>query len=428
MSVSFRFNWVDSALSLDSAERRTMAALSIDAGNATVTSVLDKRNRVYRSHVVVPMFHVAEWLVSHWWHLWNEIPDTGPQRPGFEARHNLAFAGDGFVLPRLEMVPLAGRVQMRWTRWKPQHAPIEFVDEAEIQVGRSELETELRSLVDAVLERLRDFEDSQAAACRLARAWDAINTLDSDEREFSRAAALLGLDPFDIQDSQASAIASFWERVDPAIREEALASSTEDTLSSVSNWLVEAVESLGRVESGAGWAAIRRAIQLPSTTEPWRQGYALARSVRDEIGIGDGRFDFASQGPLALSHEVTDLPSRRIQGLVAAHAPACITGPRPERGQRFLLARAIGDYLSCSKPGAGILSSLLTDRQARSRAFAAEFLAPAKSLGERLETGFADEETIDDLGVEFGVSSHVIAHQIKNHHLAAPILSSLSLH
>ena len=428
MSVRFRFNWVDSARSLDSAERRTMAALSIDAGNATVTSVLDKRNGVYRDHVVVPLFHVAEWLVAHWWHLWNEIPDTGPQRPGFGSRHDLAFAGDGFVLPHLEMITLSERVQMRWTRWKPRHAPIEFVEEAEIQVGRVELETELRNIVDAVLERLRDFEDSQAAVCSLAGAWDAINTLDSDERDFSRAAALLGLDPFDVQDSEATAIAAFWDRVAPAIREEALASATEDTLSSVSNWLEEALESLGRVESGTEWAAIRDVIQSPPTTEPWRQGYELARSVRDEIGLGDGRFDFPSQGPLALSHEVAELPSSRIQGLVAAHVPACITGLGSLPGQRFLLARAVGDYLSRPEPGAGILSSLLTDRQARSRAFAAEFLAPAQSLSERLETGFADEQTIDDLGVEFGVSSYVIQHQIKNHKLAVPVLSSLPLH
>ena len=84
-----------------------------------------------------------------------------------------------------------------------------------------------------------------------------------------------------------------------------------------------------------------------------------------------------------------------------------------------MLARALGDYMGRSQPGAGILSSLITDRQAQSRAFAAQFLAPADSLRARLDGEFLDEEKIDDLGYEFGVAGHVIRHQIENHGLAA---------
>ena len=83
-----------------------------------------------------------------------------------------------------------------------------------------------------------------------------------------------------------------------------------------------------------------------------------------------------------------------------------------------MLARALADYLGRVESSPGILSSLATDRQARSRAFAAEFLAPAQSLRARLDKEFADEDVIDDLGNEYGVSSYVIAHQIKNHNLA----------
>jgi Zn-dependent peptidase ImmA (M78 family) len=61
-----------------------------------------------------------------------------------------------------------------------------------------------------------------------------------------------------------------------------------------------------------------------------------------------------------------------------------------------------------------------TDRQARARSFAAEFLAPAEGIRRRLgqpEGEWVEEDTIDELAQEFDVSSFVIGHQIRNHNL-----------
>ena len=151
---------------------------------------------------------------------------------------------------------------------------------------------------------------------------------------------------------------------------------------------------------------------------PWERGYDLARATRDRIGASDGRFDFPSTGPLSVYRSATQPPSARIHGLTAVDAPACVTVPRNETGERFLLARTLGDYMDRSEPGAALLSSLATSRQARSRAFAAEFLAPAESLRRRLNGGPVEPETVDELGAEFGVSSMVICRQIENHELA----------
>ena len=68
--------------------------------------------------------------------------------------------------------------------------------------------------------------------------------------------------------------------------------------------------------------------------------------------------------------------------------------------------------------GPAILSGLATDRQAQSRAFAAEFLAPAAFLRQRLESGSAYPEQVDELSAELGVSSYVVRHQIRNQGLA----------
>ena len=395
-----------------------MATLSVEAGGTTVTSVLDRANRIYSDEVVVPLFSVAEWLVTNWWYIWYEVGDASEQRPAFESRHNLAFAGDGFVLPSLNMIPTSGRVHLQWTRYKPRHARIEFVDEGRQSVERDELESEFRNLIDAVIERLHGRPETGAAADNLGQAWNAINDLDADERDFSRAAALLGIDPFDVQDTVADAIVAFWERADPSIREDALAIASENSLTRVGRWLDEAVDTLAEDHNDTDWADIRGVLPPLATAEPWARGYTLARAARERIGANGGPTDFARHGPMAIRHHETQPPTRRIHGLVGADTPACITAPRGESGTRFLIARALGDYLGRSAPGLGMLSSLATDRQAQSRAFAAEFLVPAESLRRRLSVDSVDAERTDELAQEFRVSSEVIRRQIQNHDLA----------
>ena len=418
MSVHFRFDWVDAGPSPDTLARSTMAALFVEAGGHVVTAALDRRSRTYSKEIVVPLFSVAEWLVTNWWHIWYEVGDTGEQPPAFESRHNLASAGDGFVLPSLSMTPAAGRVNLEWTRYKPEHARIEFIDEGSHDVEREELELEFRDLIDAVLERLHGHPETRTAADGLGRAWNAINDLDADELEFSRAAALLGIDPFEVADHVANAIVAFWERADPSVREDALALADQGSLDRVADWLDNAMETLAEHQPENDWTDIRRTLPPPAGVEPWTRGYALARAARDSTGVDGGRIDFHKVGPLAIPWRETQPPSARIHGLVGTQTPACMTAPRGESGTRFIVARALGDYLGRSQPGHGLLSSLATDRQAQSRAFAAEFLAPADLLRQRIANDRVDVEQIDDLGQEFGVSSELIRRQIENHKLA----------
>ena len=420
MSVRFRFDWIDPPPSPDDLARHTMAALSIEADGAAVTSVLDRPSRAWRDHVVVPLFTVAEWLVGNWWHLFHEIESTGEQKSGFELRHNLAFADDGFILPSLTMIPVRERVRLRWRRHRPEHARIEFVDEGEAIVEREELESQFRDLIEAVLERLRS---AGIALDFLDRDWEAINLLDGEEQEFSRAAALLGVDPFDVSDSLADEIVTFWEHADPTIRDEALAAASVDSLAQVGRWLSRAFEDLeGPVNGSGGWADVREALPRPSPAEPWRRGYDLARSVRHQLGSPDGRFEFWSTGSLAIRSHERISPSTRIQGLVAADTMACVLAPKGKSGKRFLMARALGDYLGRTEPGAALLSALATDRQARSRAFAAELLAPSESLRRQLGGRLVEPEQVDELALEYDVSTEVIRRQIENHGLATVVI------
>ena len=145
----------------------------------------------------------------------------------------------------------------------------------------------------------------------------------------------------------------------------------------------------------------------------------MARAVRSELGAPNGRFNFESEGPLVLRPRTACRPAARVEGLVAAESPACIAVQRRETGKRFLAARALGDYLGKSDPGAGLLCSLETDRQARTRAFAAEFLAPSDALGRSLRgRRIIGDDDVEDLANEFGVSCWLISRQIENHELA----------
>ena len=416
MSVGFRFDWVDAGSSRDERMSATMAAFSIEVNGDTVTSVLDHRNRAYRDHIIVPLAPIAEWLAVHWWHLFHEVEDTREQRSDFEVRHNLAYAGDGFVFPNLTMAPTPERMRLHWSPYRPRHAGIECVGRGEKHVPSDALEEQCRCLIEAVLDRLRSHGLSLDV---LDDEWTAIKTLQGDELEFNRAAALLGVDPFGVPDDLADAVVQLWEGTIPSLRDDVFATATADTVPKTSAWLADTLAGLKGDAAGSDWSELRRRLKRRTDASPWGCGSNLARSARREIGIGNGRFDFEQTGPLSLPWHETRPPSTRIQGLVAADTPTCATVSRSETGKRFLLARAIGDYLGRLEPGPVILSSLATGRQAQSRAFAAEFLAPAEALRRRLgDDGPVEPEQVDDLASEFCVSSYVIRHQIENRKLA----------
>ena len=417
MSIRFEYEWTDSGPSRDELARRTMATLRIHVDGAPVTSVVDHRTRTYRDHVIVPLYQLADWLVAHWHHLFHEIEDTAGQQPEFEARHNLAFAGDGFVLPDLTISPISGQMNLRWVQYQPQFTSLQFVGSGEARVAAPALQAQVQTLVEAVLSKLRD---ENLDDCGLAEAWDGITSLQPEEREFAHAAALLGVDPFDVEDAVEDALVRFWQVTEPSLREDALAGASPESLPRVQEWLRRGLEILEQESASRqdDWLAVRRALPGLRSETAWAQGYELARLLRDQLSANDVAAVSESDDVISVPHYEVPSPTSTLQGLVAARTPACVTTPRSIAGKRFLLARAVGEFLSRSPAGASILSSLATDAQARSRAFAAEFLAPAERLREMLGSGPVEPEMVDDLSGAFRVSSQVIRHQIENHGLA----------
>ena len=422
MMPILEYEWCDDTEdSLDRVSQHTMSKVTIKVGDQNITSVYDRYLKDYRDHIFVPLSHIAEWLAVNWWHLWHEPASvSGEQHPGFSSRHDLSYAGNGFVLPRLTFTPFGNRIRLVAEPWSPKHAPLEFLSKCEAMLGRDELEQEFRALIAAVIERLRLGE---ASFNELESEWHSIESLDEDAREFCQAAALMGLDPFDTDAETADQVSRVWNHIDPAIREEALATAQAHSLKDIHSWIVREIEAVEGSPSSDTWSTIRNIVRRKNADGdmvPWRRGYLDADAVRLELDAPPGRFDFVQAGShMIWSRDVEDAPSPRIQGCVASDSPSCVVVKRTEVGTRFLVGRALGDYIGREKPEPGIIGTLETPRQAQSRAFSAEFLAPAGWLRKEIGSlGCIGGKVVDDLATELGVSNEVVGHQIVNHNIA----------
>ena len=417
MSFDLEYEWADVAKSPDETVHRTMAKLRISVNGHLVTAVKDRRHKLDRDYVLVPLHQVAEWLVTNWHHLLYEPENSSnEQRRGFESRHSLSFAGDGFILPPLTIAPTDGAIVMRWAAIKPKFSEIEFTRHGEERIPTDEMEHACSLLIEDVLGRMRQ---ESLPLKTLEAAWHGVLELDEEERDFARAAALLGADPFDLEDQIANGIVEFWQGIPPSLREDSLgAVANAESLPMVRRWVERGLAVLDQHDRCAvdmsGWTALRESIPQSNSLMPWQRGYDLARAIHREL-VADSSVDPSTLGtdlevPYSRMHAV----SKQLQGLVAKHSPACIGTVSSEPSRRFLQARSIAAFLSSSVSGPLLLSTMATDFQAFTRAFAAEFLVPAKQLSARLKR---DHTSVAKLAHEFRVSPLVISHQIQNQRL-----------
>ena len=123
--------------------------------------------------------------------------------------------------------------------------------------------------------------------------------------------------------------------------------------------------------------------------------------------------------PLLTTDSKPASPLDAILDRSASGAPVVVAyqagGVEPER---FRLARSLFLRHFTAAPGRRLITAAHTWDQRASRAFAAEFLAPASALAKHIRgpVSFSD---IDKLGDEYRVSPLVIEHQIDNHRLGS---------
>src|SRR3954454_10671405 len=115
MSVTFQYEWIDPAGAKGAELRATWARLEIDIDGHIVTRAIDGVSRGVRDSLYLPLYPLAEWLVTNWWFLLYEVePRRLGTGNGYYGRHSLRSAGEGFALPSILFSATGATVQAHW--------------------------------------------------------------------------------------------------------------------------------------------------------------------------------------------------------------------------------------------------------------------------------------------------------------------------
>jgi hypothetical protein len=412
----------------------TWACFTLRIDGTPVTRVLDERSQTTRDHVYLPLYPLAEWLATHWWILLHDV--EAPAKTGdrsFALRHSLCDAREGYALPPLAIVPQGETIRLTWDQEVLPHHRIEFLTRGQIDVPTASFRTPVADFIRTVIGRLQELRIEKTL---LEEEWEAIESADPDEREYCASTAALGLDPYSLEDAQRAEIVSIGDRVPASLRSEFFSVARAERLGDELRVVLDALE-IGRASSAdlPTIKELRSEIQalpvLRTPEPPWRKGYAVAREVRRQLDL-DGQpipslpalstaFGVTS-AELDKAIHVSPFPTAAFDALVGPNdkgSPGFVVTARNEQQQRFHLCRGLFEYFTNATLDAALLTGARTDRQARNRAFAAEFLAPAEGLRDRASGGTVTTDEVDILASEFGVSPWVIKHQLENHEIAS---------
>lgn len=430
--LSFEIDWVDAEGVNGPELSATWASLRIQVGDSVITRVLDAKAKTVRDFVYVPLYPLAEWLATNWWFLTHECGNPAKEAdPAFRRRHSLRSGREGYAFPDLEVVPSGARTHLVWTRNLSTWTKVEFLEDGQIWTDSSEFRESCAGLVDRVIRRLVSLG---VEGTFLEEEWATIQTGDKEETEFCETAAGLGWDPYDLHDQGRELVIGLAEVLYGTVLEEAIAALDPLTLTRGSYAIANAIDdakpselSLDRLKGICRHTFPERD---SARLDPWKAGYVAARRLRRELDLDGDPLPTDATIAEALGEHPESLEKVR-QPVVFEGAPlvdGVITGNDGDNPAfafrrlhdyhwRFHFCRALAEVIT--PPGTDkLLTRAHSERQQLNRAFAAEFLAPSRGLKKRVSLPVVDTEDIDELAVEFGVSSRVIEHQVVNHRLA----------
>jgi DNA replication protein DnaC len=221
--------------------------------------------------------------------------------------------------------------------------------------------------------------------------------------------ALLSRVPFEVEDSVAAQIEHLGVVLPEPVVEDFCDAIPLAQLAAGAEAVKAFIDSASASASERGrWREFQNGLEWRGTGIPWRDGYNEARALRSCLGLtGPISPDLNSFLRRELgSFEIRDfaVPSR----IDAISAPTQTGAPwfgyrshLREENKRFILCRALSDHLASGQPS--LVTRSGTEHQQRNRAFAAEFLAPAESIKERIGGDRVGEEDIEELARNFSV-------------------------
>lgn len=440
--IEFHVEWQEAAGVRDRVLARTWCRLTIEADGQVVTRAIDNRARSIRDGVYGPAFPLCCWIVENWWFLQHEAYRF--RRPcgsrelarnnhdhAWVRRHSLLAAREGGALPDLTLFRDGDAVVARWLPddGDATHPFLRFAGRGQTRMAVEATANGLASFINCVLERVDDLDAPEIDACR--RDWAAISGATPDERELCGWSARLGMDAYDpdeLTDEHEELMRASVSPLEAELREDLLDASTTDGLPADVAWLAAAHDTA--IRAGAAASKPKRpSISAVRRSAAHETGYEYARRLRQNLpapnggGVTDVReamqeFGWARPPLLTTSSK----PASFIDALVerSAGGAAVVVAPADcgFRQEPFRLARALFLHQFAAAPGRRLVTAAHTWDQQASRAFAAEFLAPAAALARHVGARISWRD-IDELADEYQVSPLVIEHQIENHRLGS---------
>jgi hypothetical protein len=360
----------------------------------------------------------------------------------YPVRHWLSKSREGYTFPALVIESEIDQIRVSWTNQDLPAHKAELISEGSTYLSAARFQEALAAFIEKVVGRL---DERGVTGTFLQDEWRAIQDADDEERAFCAAAGALGLDPYSLDDDLRGAIEDAGNTLPQALQNEFFAAVDVPSLVASAKQLGAALEMVRgtgaqlqplidlRIRArGRLWAV------LQSDQAPWLSGYQAARLVRSELSLDgnpvasfDELGDHLGLDPSELDSSIVraELP-RSLDAAVSANALGspgfALRSGLPDHARRYHFCRALLEFLAQGEPQTSLVSSAASYSQKVNRAFAAELLAPAAGISERLQRrAIVSFEDIDELAAHFGVAPLVIEHQIQNHNLAY-IASALS--
>ncbi len=414
--MRFQLDWQDGATNAAPEERATVADMSIFVAGENVCDHVLGDGRELEGPIAVSAYPAAEALALNWWQIFG--------RRG-EEKFKLIEWRDGYLVPDIRLRFDGAVFELESVPCRYSDIPVRFPRQETEWLARNEAEGDLSDFVSRVVERL---DNCKVRGTSLQLRWARVTASrhDADEASFCEAAGALELDPYDIAEADAALIEAAGALFHGETLTEFLSGLRTPSPMRVLDW-IRNVEDRRPSQSRLRAAAdIRDCHIIPEHTEirpgerAWARGYRCARVARRALCIDEterlkslkvlaGRLEAPSFRPVSDSTPGLRALVRSSDDDVRIHIS---TARRMAPGaQLFAFARALGDAVINSPTGLSAINDLRdAARQAASRAFAAEFLAPVSEVLAMRE----DNWDIEAIAREFGVSPQAIERQIEN--------------
>jgi DNA-binding transcriptional ArsR family regulator len=278
----------------------------------------------------------------------------------------------------------------------------------------------LNDVVRPVVAHIRSFgrfdRPLESKLCRLEDTYTYANEL-----TFARTVGALGNSPYTLKDEWPERVRRLVAAMpDEDARLDFASAVLTDDFDAAASWTSSELSKQGKRNSLPELRILAGEIpQLPMRgLRPWQRGTNTAQNLRKHLKWGPEKRIGDVTALAALFGADTFQASPTAPGQLRAFqsevngVPTIVVEEECEASTKFLLARAIGDFL-VYRTSPSCVADLYTDRQAIGRAFAAELIAPAEGVVRLIE----DEDlSISRVAQHYGATDDVIHHQYRNNY------------